>query len=192
MQNKYFDGVHKSVVLCIHSAFYNSSDRMDSQFTICTWRNLPIDFTRFCQYCRRAHTFSVGQHSVKVDAKVSQMIWSFKHSSIKCDCWHWFACCSAVCALSGLRRDLVSWCPLDTLSSCCTASAASWGSFDVLYIVYESIICQCENLAGSILVHICRAFARLWCRHWRGLARAVITVVGLLWADEELSSSSII
>ena len=32
-----------------------SSDRMDTQFAICTWKDLPIDFTRFCQYHRRAH-----------------------------------------------------------------------------------------------------------------------------------------
>ena len=41
----------------------------------------------------------------------------------------------SVCALSGLMRDPVSWHHWDTLSSCCcTASVASWESFDVLYM----------------------------------------------------------
>ena len=39
---------------------------------------------------------SVGQHCVQVDPKISQMTCSFNYSSIKCDCWHWFACCSVV------------------------------------------------------------------------------------------------
>ena len=43
-----------------------------------------------------------------------------------------------VCALSGLMRDPVSWNHLDTLSSCCTASAASWQSFYVLYMSASS------------------------------------------------------
>ena len=43
--------------------------------------------------CCGFHVFSVGQHYVKV----SQMNCSFGHSSIKCDCWHRFACCQCLC-----------------------------------------------------------------------------------------------
>ena len=83
--------------------------------------------------------FSVGQHSVKVDPKVSQMTCSFNHSSIQCDCWHWFPAALLsrlhhnVCALTGLMRDSVSRHHLDTLPSC-TALVASLESFDVLYM----------------------------------------------------------
>ena len=52
----------------------------------------------------------------------------------------------SVCALFGLMSDPVSWHHRDTLSSCCTALTASW--------VYETTICQCEYLPGSILVQI--------------------------------------
>ena len=41
----------------------------------------------------------------------------------------------------------------------------------------------------SCWVHFGSDLPGLWCRHWRGPARAVILVVGPLWADEEQSSS---
>ena len=48
-----------TLMVCINQLFCASillsSDKMDRQFTICTWRDLPIDFTRFCQYRRHAH-----------------------------------------------------------------------------------------------------------------------------------------
>ena len=39
---------------------------------------------------------SIGRVSFEVDPKVSQLTCSFSHSSIKCDRWHRFACCSVV------------------------------------------------------------------------------------------------
>ena len=41
----------------------------------------------------------------------------------------------------------------------------------------------------SCWVHFGSDLPGLWCIHWRGLVRAVILVVGPLWADEEQSSS---
>ena len=46
--------------------------------------------------CCCFHMLTVGQRSVEVDPKVSQMSCSFNHSSIKSDCWHRFAWCSFV------------------------------------------------------------------------------------------------
>ena len=56
--------------------------------------------------------FSVGQHYVEVDPKVSQITCSFDHSSIQCDCWHYIACCSVVKSAPQcvcLYRNIVLW-----------------------------------------------------------------------------------
>ena len=106
--------------------------------------------------------FSVGQHSVKVDTKVSRITCSFNHSSsvvtagiglppVLLSSVH-----HNVCALCGLMKDPVSSHYLDTLSRCCTASAASWESFDVLC---EPVICQCEKLWVQFGSHL----PGLWC-----------------------------
>ena len=50
-----------ALMVCINQLFCASillsSDKMDREFTICTWRDLPIDFTRFCQYHRCAYIY---------------------------------------------------------------------------------------------------------------------------------------
>ena len=52
-------------------------------------------FLHFClQYC--CFHMSIGQHSVEVNPKVSQMICSLDYRSIKRDCCHHFACCCVV------------------------------------------------------------------------------------------------
>ena len=46
--------------------------------------------------CCCFYMLSVGQHSAKVDSKVSQMTCLFNHSPMKYDCWLRFARCSFV------------------------------------------------------------------------------------------------
>ena len=112
--------------------------------------------------CCCFHMFSVGQHSVKVDPKVSQMTCSFNHISIQCDCWHWFACCSVVkrapqclCLVWIDERSGVVT-PLGYTIQLLHCFGCLLGV--LLCFVYESIICQYENFAGCILVQICQAF----------------------------------
>ena len=107
--------------------------------------------------------FSVGQNSVKVGPKVSQITCSFDHSSVKCDCWHWFACCSVV--KSAPQCLCLVW--IDERSRVVTPQECAIQLFLHCFgcllgvpwcFVYAPVICQCKNLAGSILVQICQTF----------------------------------
>ena len=98
-----------------------------------------------------------------MDPKVSQMACSFNHSSIQCDCWHWFAFCSVVkrapqclcLAWANERSGVVT-----PLGYAIQLLLHCFGCLlGVLWcLVYEPIIYQCEKLAGSILVQICQTF----------------------------------
>ena len=135
--------------------------------------------------------FTVGQHSPKVDPKVSQMTCSFNHSSNKCDCWHWLACCSVVkCAPQCL---CLVW--IDERSGVITLLGYTiqmlLHCFGCLLgvlrcCVYEPVICQYENLTGSSLIQICQAFG---VQTLKRIGRTVILVVRPKWADEGQSSS---
>ena len=125
-------------------------------------RSLQDWHTLFQLQCCCFHMLYVGQHSVKVDPWISQMTCSFNHSCSKCDCWQWFVCCSVVkrapqclCLVSIDKRSGVITplgCTIELLHCFVCLLGVLW------CFVYEPVICQCENLAGSILVQLCQAF----------------------------------
>ena len=129
--------------------------------TLCN-HNFQDGLTLLALQCCCFHMLSIGQHSVRVDPRYLRWL-SFNHSATKSDCWHWFACCCVVtCApqflcLVWIDERFGVMTPLGyTIQLLLHCFGCLLG---VLWcFVYEPIIYQYENLAGSILVQICQAF----------------------------------